>query len=91
MQHIKSEISTFHLSLAAPEFNLYLASLAVYGYGQTLSDFFFSLLSVAEMTSPKHSPLTACEKDCSLTDQFHDDAWQVGNSERSSTKSIKLN
>ena len=40
MHHIKSEISTFHLSLAAPEFNLYLASLAVYGYGQTLRDFF---------------------------------------------------
>ena len=59
MHHIKSEISTFHLSLAAPEFNLYLASLAVYGYGQTLRDFFFSLPSVAQddfaQTQPAHS------------------------------------
>ena len=59
MHHIKSEISTFHLSLAKPEFNLYLASLAVYGYGQTLSDFFF-LASIGSQddfaqTQPAHS------------------------------------
>ena len=56
---LTAEISTFHLSLAVPEFNLYLASLTVYGYGQTLRDFFFSLPKVAQddfaQTQPAHS------------------------------------
>ena len=57
---------------------LYLASLAVFGYGQTFRDFFSRFHRLAQddfaQTQPAHAQ-HACEKDCSLTDQFHDDAW----------------
>ena len=36
--------------------------------------FFFSLPSVAQDDFAQ-TALSHCEKDCSLTDQFHDDAW----------------
>ena len=62
MHHIKSEISTFHLSLAAPEFNLYLASLAVYGYEPNPPVIFFFSLPIPSVaqddfarSQPAHS------------------------------------